>query len=84
MKSEVITNNDFIPNLNKVVAAALSENTVDDPSISTSSKAALLSTKISDLSPVIDFLEGKHCLTGVSEFVQFSKSLFFYQIIHVQ
>lgn len=69
LKSEIISN-DLLPNINKVVAAALSENANEDtssaPATSPTSKISLLSSKSDSLSPVIDFLEGRHCLTGVS------------------
>lgn len=54
----------MLPDINKVVAAALGE--VDDSGLSPSSKTPLLQTKVDNLSPVLDFLEGKNCLTGVS------------------
>lgn len=65
LKSEIISN-DLLPNINKVVAAALSESANDDSSASSTPKVSLLSSKSDSLSPVIDFLEGRHCLTGVS------------------
>lgn len=39
---------------------------VDDSGLSPSPKSPLLQTKVDALSPVLDFLEGKNCLTGVS------------------
>lgn len=65
LKSEVIAN-DLLPNINKVVVAALSENALDDDSPTSSSPKSTSLTKKIDLTPVLDFLEGKHCLTGVS------------------
>lgn len=57
----------MIPDLNKVVAEALAAEAGDEDSSSTSSlKSPLLQTKVDNLSPVIEFLEGKNCLTGVS------------------
>lgn len=54
----------MLPDINKVVAAAMGE--VDDSGLSPSPKSPLLQTKVDALSPVLDFLEGKNCLTGVS------------------
>lgn len=66
LKSDILTN-EIIPDLNKVVAEALAaEAAEDDPSSTSSLKSPLLQTKVDNLSPVIDFLEGKNCLTGVS------------------
>lgn len=70
LKSDLVTN-EMLPEFNKAVAAALAGEFDDDsltsssPSLPTQPKP-LLQTKVDNLSPVIDFLEGKHCLTGVS------------------
>lgn len=64
LKSEIISN-DLLPNINKVVQAALAESSLDE-SASSAPKMSLLNSKVDNLSPVIEFLEGKHCLTGVS------------------
>lgn len=86
LKSEVITN-DLLPNIDKVVAAALSENALDEDSKTPSPpKSPLIPTKI-DLALVVDFLEGKHCLTGVSIFISTAVhhlSTFIFIIITVQ
>lgn len=55
----------MLPDLSKVVAAALAGESEDDSASTTQSKP-LLQSKMDSLSPVIDFLEGKNCLTGVS------------------
>lgn len=55
----------MLPDLSKVVAAALAGES-DDDSASTVPSKPLLQSKMDSLSPVIDFLEGKNCLTGVS------------------
>lgn len=76
LKSDIVTN-EMLPEFNKVVAAALAGEFDEDSSSSSSASSSsssssstqpkpLLSTKLDNLSPVIDFLEGKHCLTGVS------------------
>lgn len=66
LKSDILTN-EMIPDISKFVANALTGNTDDDESTSTPPpKTPLLQTKIDNLSPVLDFLEGKNCLTGVS------------------
>lgn len=67
LKSDIVTN-DMLPDLNKVVAAALAGE-LDDDTSSSPSKTPLLQTKMDSLSPVIDFLEGKNCLTGVCVFI---------------
>lgn len=66
LKSDLLTN-DMIPDLGKVLAATFTDENTDSPTASTSPlKSPLLQNKIDVLSPVLDFLEGKHCLTGVS------------------
>lgn len=77
LKSDLVTN-EMLPEFNKVVAAALAGEFDDDSSpLSSSSSSSstqpkpLLQTKVDNLSPVIDFLEGKHCLTGVSSTFNF-------------
>lgn len=64
LKSDIVTN-EMLPDLNKVVAAALAGELDDDTVPSTPPKTPLLQSKMDSLSPVIDFLEGKNCLTGV-------------------
>lgn len=61
LKSDILTN-ELLPDLNKVVAAALLDAEEDAAAM----KSPLLQTKVDSLSPVLEFLEGKNCLTGVS------------------
>lgn len=49
-----------MPTLNKAVAAAVSEQAE-----SSAAKAPQITSKMDNISPVIDFLEGRNCLTGV-------------------
>lgn len=74
LKTDLVTN-ELLPEFNKAIAAALAGEFDDDsltssPLSSSSQPSAqpkpLLQTKVDSLSPVLDFLEGKHCLTGVS------------------
>lgn len=64
MKAEVL-NDDLLPAINKAVAGALSES-FNEELPSSALKTPILTTKMDDTSPVKAFLEGKHCLTGVS------------------
>lgn len=56
----------MLPDINKVVAAALAGEQGGDDDPMPTSQPNLLQTKVDNLSPVLDFLEGKNCLTGVS------------------
>lgn len=60
MKAEIIKD-EFMPAITKA-AAALTEDE-DRESVS---KVPLVMPKMDDTSPVVEFLKGKHCLTGVS------------------
>lgn len=51
-----------MPILNKAAAAAISEQNESPASIA---KAPLITSKIDNTSPIVEFLEGKNCLTGV-------------------
>ena len=64
LKSDILSN-DMIPDISKVIAASLAGEKDDDPT-TPPPKSPLLQTKVDNLSPVLDFLEGKNCLTGVS------------------
>lgn len=57
----------MIPDVNKVIAAALAGEKNEDSTPTSPPKTPLLQTKVDNLSPVLDFLEGKNCLTGVSK-----------------
>lgn len=65
LKSDILTN-EMIPDINKIVASALAGDKDDDSTSTPPAKTPLLQTKVDNLSPVLDFLEGKNCLTGVS------------------
>lgn len=93
LKSDIVTN-EMLPEFNKVVAAALAGEFDEDSSSSSSASSSspsstqpkpLLQTKVDNLSPVIDFLEGKHCLTGVSSscFTRFASPTKFKNILKI-
>lgn len=70
MKTDLVTN-ELLPEFNRAIAAALAGELDDEYLRSSTTPPAvppkpLLQTKVDGLSPVLDFLEGKHCLTGVS------------------
>lgn len=82
LKSDIVTN-EMLPDLNKIVAAALAGGMDTDISTSSSTpppKTPLIQNKM-DLSPVIDFLEGKNCLTGVSAYHFFISKLLFLMLL---
>lgn len=47
--------------MNKAISAAMTETSETVPS----DKTPIISSKVDNTSPVMDFLSGKHCLTGV-------------------
>lgn len=65
LKAEIIKD-DYMPLINKAVAEAMAEAAAADKAIPTAPKTTVVSSTVDDTSPVIDFLQGKHCLTGVS------------------
>lgn len=60
LRAEVIKE-DYLPTINKAAATI-----GDDSEIEVNPRAAMVSAKPDDTAPVRAFLEGKHCLTGVS------------------
>lgn len=51
-----------MPAINKAAAAALAEQ---NELTTTTAKTPLITSKIVSTSPIVEFLEGKNCLTGV-------------------
>lgn len=51
-----------MPVFNKAAAAAIAEQ---NESPASSAKTPLITPKVDSTSPIIEFLEGKNCLTGV-------------------
>lgn len=66
LKSDILTN-EMLPDIGKIVASALAGNNDEETSMSPLKTPLLHKKVLNDLSPVLDFLEGKNCLTGVSK-----------------